>query len=129
MRPARRSSPSSTPPIDLVEDPANEGPGPLWVRGGVQVVAADGFEYELRNRVTLCRCGASRNKPFCDGTHAAIKFKDDLGSRRSRFALAAPLEHGGQFEDQRFQFGRTEWFGDCPDIGTQSKLLRIQTVA
>jgi CDGSH-type Zn-finger protein len=30
----------------------------------------------VRNRVTLCRCGASKNKPFCDGTHATIKFRD-----------------------------------------------------
>jgi CDGSH-type Zn-finger protein len=30
----------------------------------------------VRNRVTLCRCGASNNKPFCDGTHASIKFQD-----------------------------------------------------
>jgi CDGSH-type Zn-finger protein len=62
--------------IGLVEDPAQECSGPLWLRGGIAVVAADGFEYELRNRVTLCRCGASKNKPFCDGTHASIKFKD-----------------------------------------------------
>jgi len=48
------------------------------VRGGVAVIAADGYRYEVRNRVTLCRCGASSNKPFCDGTHAAIKFKDGL---------------------------------------------------
>jgi CDGSH-type Zn-finger protein len=41
------------------------------------VIAADGFRYEIRNRVTLCRCGASKNKPFCDGTHAAIKFRDE----------------------------------------------------
>ena len=49
---------------------------PIWVRGGVKVVAADGTPYEQRNRVTLCRCGQSSNKPFCDGTHAHV------GSRR-----------------------------------------------
>lgn len=63
--------------IGLVEDPAQQCSGPLWLRGGIPVVAADGFEYEVRNRVTLCRCGQSRNKPFCDGTHAAIKFRAD----------------------------------------------------
>jgi CDGSH-type Zn-finger protein len=42
------------------------------------VVATDGFAYELRNRQTLCRCGHSNNKPFCDGTHAAIGFDDSL---------------------------------------------------
>ncbi|MFE2733740.1 CDGSH iron-sulfur domain-containing protein [Streptomyces sp. NPDC059349] len=46
------------------------------MRGGIPVTAADGTPYEVRNRVTLCRCGASRNKPFCDGTHASIGFKD-----------------------------------------------------
>ena len=62
--------------IGLVEDPAQQCSGPLWLRGGIPVVAADGFQYEVRNRVTLCRCGASKNKPFCDGAHAAIKFRD-----------------------------------------------------
>jgi CDGSH-type Zn-finger protein len=70
--------PKHEPSIGLVQDPANECSGPLWVRGGVQLVGSDGYEYEIRNRVTLCRCGASRNKPFCDGTHAAIKFNDNL---------------------------------------------------
>ena len=50
--------------------------GPLWVRGGVRVEGADGEPYEVRNRVTLCRCGASENKPFCDGTHKEIGFRD-----------------------------------------------------
>jgi CDGSH-type Zn-finger protein len=63
--------------IGLVEDPVQGCSGPLWLRGGIPVTAADGFEYEVRNRVTLCRCGASKNKPFCDGTHAAIKFTDE----------------------------------------------------
>jgi CDGSH-type Zn-finger protein len=51
--------------------------GPAWLRGGIQVVASDGFEYEVRNRMTLCRCGQSKNKPLCDGTHAAMKFNDE----------------------------------------------------
>ena len=32
--------------------------------------------WEVRNRVTLCRCGHSRNKPFCDGTHKVVGFRD-----------------------------------------------------
>ena len=64
--------------IGLVEDPVEDCSGPLWLRGGIAVIAEDGYRYEVRNRVTLCRCGASKNKPFCDGSHAAIKFKDGL---------------------------------------------------
>jgi CDGSH-type Zn-finger protein len=62
--------------IGVVQDPAQDVSGPLWLRGGIPVVGADGFAYEVRNRVTLCRCGASKNKPFCDGTHASMKFRD-----------------------------------------------------
>jgi CDGSH-type Zn-finger protein len=51
--------------------------GPLWVRGGVQVIGDDGVPYEARHRVTLCRCGGSQNKPFCDGTHQEIGFRDE----------------------------------------------------
>lgn len=47
--------------------------GPLWVRGGIPIKSADGKQYEIRNRVTLCRCGKSRNKPFCDGSHVEIE--------------------------------------------------------
>jgi len=46
------------------------------VRGGVQVLSADSSAYELRNRVALCRCGASGNKPFCDGSHVSSSFND-----------------------------------------------------
>ena len=70
--------PHYEPSIGLVEDPAQYCSGPLWLRGGIAVIGADGFRYEIRNRVTLCRCGASSNKPFCDGAHAAIKFRDGL---------------------------------------------------
>jgi CDGSH-type Zn-finger protein len=50
--------------------------GPLWVTGGVQVALADGTTIETRNRVTLCRCGASEHKPLCDGSHKAAQFRD-----------------------------------------------------
>ncbi len=49
--------------------------GPLWVTGGITVTNAAGERLETRNRVTLCRCGASGNKPLCDGTHQDIGFE------------------------------------------------------
>ena len=65
--------------ISVVEDPANDCSGPLWVRGGIEMTGADGKPYEVRNRMTLCRCGRSANKPFCNGAHAADpKFKDGI---------------------------------------------------
>jgi len=64
--------------IGLVEDPAENVSGPLWVRGGITVESSDGSTYEVRNRVTLCRCGSSTNKPFCDGTHLEIGFCDEI---------------------------------------------------
>jgi CDGSH-type Zn-finger protein len=55
--------------IGLVEDTQAGKMGPIWVRGGIPIESADGKTYEIRNRVTLCRCGKSSNKPFCDGSH------------------------------------------------------------
>ncbi|HUP86416.1 MAG TPA: ferritin-like domain-containing protein [Acidimicrobiales bacterium] len=62
---------------------ANDGPaigviddGPLFVTGDVPVGSADGEPLEIRNRMTLCRCGASDIKPLCDGTHTATGFRD-----------------------------------------------------
>jgi CDGSH-type Zn-finger protein len=66
------------PSIGVIEDPALKCSGPLWVRGGIRIESHDGKPYEVRNRVTLCRCGASSNMPFCNGSHASIKFKDGL---------------------------------------------------
>jgi CDGSH-type Zn-finger protein len=56
--------------IGVVDD------GPLFVTGGVEVTRADGAPFERRNRVTLCRCGASANKPLCDGSHKENGFRD-----------------------------------------------------
>jgi CDGSH-type Zn-finger protein len=55
--------------IGFIEDPQIGVSGPIWVRGGIPVESADGKTYEIRNRVTLCRCGKSTNKPLCDSSH------------------------------------------------------------
>ncbi len=70
--------PPLAPSIGIVEDAALDCSGPLWVRGGVRIESEGGAPYEVRNRVALCRCGASNNKPFCNGSHASIQFKDGL---------------------------------------------------
>jgi len=56
--------PELEPSVGLIEDTAKKVMGPIWVRGGIPITAADGKTYEVRNRVTLCRCGLSSNKPF-----------------------------------------------------------------
>ncbi len=61
---------------DLPKEVALIPDGPLWVSGGLPVERRDGQPLETRNRVTLCRCGASSNKPLCDGTHKEIGFSD-----------------------------------------------------
>lgn len=48
--------------------------GPLWVSGGIPIERSDGESLEVRNRVTLCRCGQSNNKPLCDGSHKEVGF-------------------------------------------------------
>jgi CDGSH-type Zn-finger protein len=50
--------------------------GPYLVRGPFVLVDQDGEEIEVRRRVVaLCRCGLSRMRPFCDGTHKAAGFE------------------------------------------------------
>lgn len=48
--------------------------GPLMVEGWIEFRAADGSTLMAGDKCWLCRCGASRNKPFCDGSHKAIGF-------------------------------------------------------
>ncbi|MDD3963646.1 MAG: CDGSH iron-sulfur domain-containing protein [Synergistaceae bacterium] len=62
--------------IEITQDPENDVSGGIYVKGGIPLVSADGSEYETRNRIVLCRCGKSKNKPFCDGAHVDVNFKD-----------------------------------------------------
>ena len=55
--------------IVTIEDPWAGVSGPLRVNGCITIESAEGKTYRIRNRVTLCRCGKSQNKPFCDSSH------------------------------------------------------------
>jgi CDGSH-type Zn-finger protein/uncharacterized Fe-S cluster protein YjdI len=50
--------------------------GPLYVRGDLDIDGAESDMKGVRFRAALCRCGASKNKPFCDNSHEEAGFKD-----------------------------------------------------
>ena len=51
--------------------------GPYEVVGGIELKGSSGAKPEPEEHYTLCRCGASKNPPFCDGAHTDIDFRDD----------------------------------------------------
>lgn len=50
--------------------------GPLECRGLLEIIDAQGNLVASENETWLCRCGASANKPYCDGSHRRVEFKD-----------------------------------------------------
>jgi CDGSH-type Zn-finger protein len=79
-----------------IDEPAVITPyrdGPLIVRGPFRLVDQDGTEIEVNRRtVALCRCGKSRIRPFCDGTHKLVRFTapSDAESGRAPGDAATP---------------------------------------
>jgi CDGSH-type Zn-finger protein len=68
--------PEFEPAVEILQDP-EEGVGcGIFVKGRIPIESADGAPYEPRSRVVLCRCGQSKNKPFCDMAHVHIGFRD-----------------------------------------------------
>ncbi len=68
-REGKRIEPELPEEISILEDEFVHVQGPLWVKGGIPVEDENGKTYPVRNRITLCRCGKSENKPFCDARH------------------------------------------------------------
>jgi len=62
--------------------------GSVKVEGEFEVVDQEGRKFDLAGRtlVSLCRCGLSKNKPFCDGAHREGKFQSEIAA----FALPPP---------------------------------------
>ena len=68
--------PPYEPGIEILQDPEENTSAGIFVKGGIPIESADGTTYEVRNRVVLCRCGLSSNKPFCDATHISEGYLD-----------------------------------------------------
>jgi uncharacterized Fe-S cluster protein YjdI/CDGSH-type Zn-finger protein len=67
--------------------------GPLFVRGSIEVTDRRGDVFLAGPRVSLCRCGASRNQPFCDLSHRDSGFTDNPRARtRAREAAECPAD-------------------------------------
>lgn len=63
-------APSSNAVISVVKD------GPLYVRGALDLTDYEGRPFDTSPRAALCRCGMSKNKPFCDNSHIEAGFED-----------------------------------------------------
>ncbi len=64
------------PEIIIAQDPGKSCSASIFVRGPIEIEGADGSIYEHRSRQALCRCGHSRNMPFCDAAHVPNHYQD-----------------------------------------------------
>ena len=69
--------PHYEPGIEILQDPEENVSAGIFVKGGIPIESANGSLYEIRNRLVLCRCGMSKNKPFCDAAHVSEEFQDE----------------------------------------------------
>ena len=50
----------------------------LEITGDLELIDAEGNAYKQHGKIRLCRCGASRTKPFCDDTHVQVNFESKV---------------------------------------------------
>jgi CDGSH-type Zn-finger protein len=96
--------------------------GPLLTRGKLTIFASTGRVAWEGEKTALCRCGASQNKPFCDGSHNAVRRKTN------HFAMAATKRRGlrpGNNQKGAPKRGRIQLFFD--HLASRKKISKIYT--
>ena len=83
--------------------------GPLYVTGDLSVDGAAPDMHSVTRRAALCRCGASKNKPFCDNSHREIDFQDSGAVGDTGLDM---IESGGPLEIKRIPDGPLEMSGN-----------------
>jgi CDGSH-type Zn-finger protein len=106
--------------------------GPLYLRGEVKLLNPDGSLLIEETRLALCRCGHSRNKPFCDNSHERVNFDDswvveldvDLsdGIIPNGKLLVTPTLNGPYLVEGKFEI--INWKGDVFFQGREATLCR-----
>lgn len=99
-----RSDGESEEPVPQTNTIVVNENGPLYMLGDVKVVTADGETLREDTRVALCRCGHSKNKPFCDNSHwktgfrasgnVSVKLKDSDGWTEGGHLVVKMNENG-----------------------------------
>ena len=72
----RHDDPDAPPPPPATTMVVVNEDGPLEVMGEIELIDADGQAVRRSRHLYLCRCGNSRNKPYCDGSHRRVRFED-----------------------------------------------------
>lgn len=67
--------------------------GPTYLRGAIEVQGEGGARWP-ETRMALCRCGASKHKPYCDGSHVEVRFRDPGGVTPPPTAGATQVPEG-----------------------------------
>lgn len=75
----RRDDGSDCLPVPSANEARISADGPIYISGDIEVCDADGNLVSRETRVALCRCGASKSKPYCDNSHRGIGFSDEGG--------------------------------------------------
>lgn len=111
--------------------------GPLYLRGEIWILNPDGSLFMEDTRMALCRCGHSRNKPFCDNSHVRVNFdangavKMDVDSREGfnpvGKLLVTPTVNGPYLLEGNFEL--VTWRGDVLFQGTEVTLCRCGSSA
>ena len=83
--------------------------GPLYISGDLSIDGASDDMQSVARRAALCRCGASKNKPFCDNSHRDIDFQDAGAVGEKGFSA---IEAGGPLEIKRIPDGPIEVSGN-----------------
>jgi CDGSH-type Zn-finger protein len=71
--------------------------GSIRIEGDFVIVDPEGNEFGLggRTAISLCRCGHSQNKPFCDGSHKTVPFRDEVHARDLPPPAPKPVTQAG----------------------------------
>lgn len=99
--------PQREPSVEIVQDPIKGTSAGIFVKGMIPLLAADGTPYEDRNRYVLCRCGQSKNKPFCDSSHVDALYNPEC-ERKTRLTMT-----NYRTIEQVFRGDKTHWVGSA----------------